>query len=62
LQDRLTAQRQQLTLQYAQVNATLEAFPSLLLQVTSEIGALNGTFSVNPITVNTAPNTGTPTG
>jgi flagellar hook-associated protein 2 len=62
LQDRLTAQRQQLTLQYAQVNATLEAFPSLLLQVTSEIGALNGNFSVNPSTVNTAPNTGTPTG
>jgi flagellar hook-associated protein 2 len=62
LQDRLTAQRQQLTLQYAQVNATLEAFPSLLLQVTSEIGALNGNFSVTPSTVNSAPNTGTPTG
>jgi flagellar hook-associated protein 2 len=62
LQDRLTAQRQQLTLQYAQVNATLEAFPSLLLQVTSEIGALNGNFSVNPSTVNTTPNTGTPSG
>jgi flagellar hook-associated protein 2 len=62
LQDRLTAQQQQLTLQYAQVNATLEAFPSLLLQVTSEIGALNGNFSVNPSTVNTTPNTGTPTG
>ena len=62
LQDSLTAQRQLLTLQYAQVNATLEAFPSLLLQVTSEIGALNGNFSVNPSTVNTTPNTGTPTG
>jgi flagellar hook-associated protein 2 len=62
LQDRLTAQRQLLSLQYAQVNATLEAFPSLLLQVTSEIGALNGNFSVTPSTVNTAPNTGTPTG
>jgi flagellar capping protein FliD len=62
LQDRLTAQRQQLTLQYAQVNATLEAFPSLLLQVTSEIGALNGNFSVNPSAVNTTPNTGTPSG
>jgi flagellar hook-associated protein 2 len=62
LQDRLTAQRQQLTLQYAQVNATLEAFPSLLLQVTSEIDALNGNFSVTPSTLNTAPNTGTPTG
>jgi flagellar hook-associated protein 2 len=62
LQDRLTAQQQQLTLQYAQVNATLEAFPSLLLQVTSEIGALNGNFSVTPSTVNTTPNSGTPTG
>src|SRR5579872_5605527 len=62
LQDRLTAEQQQLTLQYAQVNATLEAFPSLLLEVTSEIGALNGNFSVNPSTVNTTPNTGTPTG
>jgi flagellar hook-associated protein 2 len=62
LQDSLTAQQQQLTLQYAQVNATLEAFPSLLLEVTSEIGALNGNFSVNPSTVNTTPNTGTPTG
>lgn len=61
LQDRLTAEQQQLTLQYAQVNATLEAFPSLLLQVTSEIGALNGNYSVNPTTVNTTPNTGTPT-
>ena len=61
LQDRLTAQQQQLTLVYAQVNATLEAFPSLLLEVTSEIGALNGNFSVNPPTVNTTPNTGTPT-
>jgi flagellar hook-associated protein 2 len=62
LQARLTAQRQQLTLEYAQVNATLEAYPSLLLQVTSEIGALNGNFSVSPNTFNTAPNTGTPTG
>jgi flagellar hook-associated protein 2 len=62
LKDRLTAQQQQLTLVYAQVNATLEAFPSLLLQVTAEIGALNGNFSVNPSTVNTTPNTGTPTG
>jgi len=43
------------------VHATLEAFPSLLLEVTSEIGALNGNFSVNPTTVNTTPNTGTPT-
>jgi flagellar hook-associated protein 2 len=61
LQDRLTAQQQQLTLQYAQVNATLEAYPSLLLQVTSEIAALNGNFSVNPTPINTTPNIGTPT-
>lgn len=61
LQDRLTAQQQQLTRQYAQVNATLEAFPSLLLEVTSEIGALNGNFSVTPPTINTTPNTGTAT-
>jgi flagellar capping protein FliD len=62
LQDRLTTQQQQLTLQYAQVNATLEAFPSLLLQITSEIGALNGNYSVTPNTLNTAPNTATSTG
>jgi flagellar hook-associated protein 2 len=63
LQDRLTAQQNQLTLQYAQVNATLEAFPSLLLQVTAEIAALNGNFSATPtVSNNTAPVTGTPTG
>jgi flagellar hook-associated protein 2 len=63
LQDRLTAQQTQLTLQYARLNATLEAYPSLLLTVTAEIGALNGNFSATPtVSNNTVPNTGTPTG
>jgi flagellar capping protein FliD len=63
LQDRLTAQQKQLTLEYAQVNATLEAYPSLLLTVTAEIGALNGNFSATPNTPNnTTPNPGTSTG
>ena len=63
LQDRLTARQKQLTLEYAQVNATLEAYPSLLLTVTAEIGALNGNFSATPNTPNnTTPNPGTSTG
>jgi flagellar hook-associated protein 2 len=63
LQDRLTAQQAALTLQYAQVNATLEAYPSLLLTVTAEIGALNGNFSTTSnMSNNTAANTGTSTG
>ena len=63
LQDRLTAQQKLLTAQYAQVNATLEAYPSLLYTVTAVLGAMNGNFSVTPNTsANTAPNTGTSTG
>ncbi len=66
LQDRLLAQQKQLTTLYAQVNATLEAYPSLLLEVTAEIGALNGNFSTpttpSNTTLNTTPATGTPTG
>jgi flagellar hook-associated protein 2 len=63
LQDRLTAQQTALTLQYQRLNATLEAYPSLLLEVTAEIGALNGNFSVTSnATANTAPAAGTPTG
>ncbi len=63
LQDRLAAQQKQLTLEYARLNATLEAYPSLLLTVTAEIGALNGNFSATPnLPTNTTPNTGTPTG
>jgi len=63
LQDRLTAQQNTLTLLYAQVNATLEAYPSLLLTVTAVIGALNGNYSVTSNSSNnTTPNTGTPTG
>jgi flagellar hook-associated protein 2 len=63
LQDRLTAEQAALTLQYAQVNATLEAYPSLLLTVTAEIGALNGNFSVTSnSTNNTTANAGSSTG
>ncbi len=64
LQDRLLARQKQLTRQYDQLNATLEAFPSLLQEVTAEINALNGNTS-NPFTSftspNTTPSTGTPT-
>jgi flagellar hook-associated protein 2 len=60
LQDRLTAQQQQLTSVYARVNATLESYPSLLFTVTSIIGALNGNFSTTaPTSRNTTPNSGT---
>lgn len=59
LQDRLTAEQAALTLQFDQVNATLEAYPSLLLEVTSEIGALNGNYNVSNTTPNTTPNVGT---
>jgi flagellar hook-associated protein 2 len=63
LQDRLVAQQKALTLEYAQVNATLEAYPSLLLTVTAEIGALNGNYSVTSNrSNNTTPNAGTATG
>lgn len=66
LQDRLTAQQASLTTLYAQVNATLEAYPALLLEVTAEIGALNGNYSTTSGTsttsTNTTPATGTPTG
>ena len=62
LQDRLTAQQTALTLQYDRVNATLEAYPSLLLEITSEIGALNGNYNVSNTTPNTAPSVGTSTG
>jgi flagellar hook-associated protein 2 len=62
LQDRLTAQHAALTARYAQVNATLEAYPSLLYTVTAMLGALNGNYSVTPNTsANTAPNTGSST-
>ena len=58
-----TAEQKVLTLEYAQVNATLEAYPSLLYTVTAEIGALNGNFSVSSNrSNNTTPNIGSPTG
>jgi flagellar hook-associated protein 2 len=63
LQDRLTAQRTALTLQFDKVNATLEAYPSLLLTVTAEIGALNGNYNVtSSSSSNTTAATGTSTG
>lgn len=63
LQDRLAAQSKTLTLQYNQLNATLEGFPSLLQTVTAEIGALNGnTPTPFSNSNNTTPAVGTPTG
>jgi flagellar hook-associated protein 2 len=63
LQDRLAAERTALTLQYDQVNATLEAYPSLLLTVTAEIGALSGNYNATPTTTtNTTPAVGSATG
>jgi len=61
LQDRLSAQQQQLTSLYARVNATLESYPSLLFTVTSIIGALNGNFNVAAPSTNTAPAAATTT-
>jgi flagellar hook-associated protein 2 len=62
LQTSLATQQTALTLQFDQVNATLEAYPSLLLEVTAEIGALNGNFSTPTTTPNTTPTVGTSTG
>ncbi len=63
LQDRLAAEKTTLTLLYDHVNATLEAYPSLLLTVTAEIGALSGNYSATPTTSsNTAPAVGNATG
>lgn len=63
LQDRLSTQKAALTLQYAQVNATLEAYPSLLQEVTAEIGALNGSTLSTPFnSSNSTPTSGTATG
>jgi len=45
LQANLAAQQQQLTTQYAQVNATLEAFPFLLQEISAELGAISGITS-----------------
>ena len=60
LQDRLTAQQATLTDQFNQVNATLEAFPALLLEVTSEIGALGGNYNTSSTTpTDTTPASGT---
>jgi flagellar hook-associated protein 2 len=61
LQTNLTAQQTSLTLEFDQVNATLEAYPSLLLEVTSEIAALNGNYSPTSTTPNTTPTVGVST-
>ena len=59
LQDRLSAQETTLTALFSQVNATLEAYPSLLYQVTAEIGTINGNYSATPTVVaNTTPQSG----
>ncbi|HYU46611.1 MAG TPA: flagellar filament capping protein FliD [Terriglobales bacterium] len=63
LQDRLAAQQKILTAQYAQLNATLQVYPSLLYTVTAVLGALGGNYSVTPnASTNTTPNAGTSTG
>jgi flagellar hook-associated protein 2 len=65
LQDRLTAESVALTAEFDQVDATLQAFPSLLLEVTTEIAALNGNASLAPTsttTNNSAPAVGTSAG
>jgi flagellar hook-associated protein 2 len=60
LQDRLTAEQASLTSVFNQVNATLEAYPSLLLEVTAELNALNGDYSTSSTTsTNTTAATGT---
>lgn len=59
LQDRLSAQQATLTALFDQVNATLEAYPALLYQVTAEIGTINGNYSAAPTVVaNTTPQSG----
>jgi flagellar hook-associated protein 2 len=63
LQDNITTQTAALTLQYDQVNATLESYPSLLQEVTAELGALSGTTpTTTPTSSNTTPTSGTATG
>jgi flagellar hook-associated protein 2 len=61
LQDNISSQQAALTTQYAQVNATLEAYPSLLQEVTAELGALNGTTPTTPNSSNTTPTGGVST-
>ena len=44
-QDRLTAQQRQLTTQFSQVNAVLEAYPYLLAEVTNQLDSLPGAIT-----------------
>jgi flagellar hook-associated protein 2 len=68
LQDNFTAQQQQLTTQYAAINATLESFPFLLQEVSAELGAISGITSGSSSTalftpaspIDTTPASGTP--
>jgi flagellar hook-associated protein 2 len=53
LQDRLSAESAGLTTEFDTVDATLEAFPDLLLEITTEIASLNGTASTTPTTSTT---------
>jgi flagellar hook-associated protein 2 len=62
LQDNITSQTAALTTQYDQVNATLEAYPALLQEVTAELGALNGTTPTIPTaSTDTTPTAGVST-
>jgi flagellar hook-associated protein 2 len=55
-QDQLAAEQTQLTLVYAQVNATLEAYPLLLQQVTETLGSLPSALTnTNSITGTSSP-------
>jgi len=54
-QDRLATQKQQLINQFSQVNATLEEYPYLLAEITSQLGYLT------PNSSNSSPTQGTPT-
>ncbi len=57
-QDRLNAEQQQLITQFSQVNATLEEYPFLLQEVTSQLGRPTSSSSSN--NSGGAPATGTP--
>src|SRR5262249_33805517 len=65
LQDSLSAQQQQLTTLFAQVNANLEAYPLLLQEVLSDLGSsglsVSGATTTSTTPTNTTPATGTPT-
>ena len=53
-QDNLSNQKQQLIQQYSQVNATLEEYPYLLAEITSQLGNILPTSSNNTVTQGTS--------